>query len=170
MKYITTIDDTNFEVEILNDHQVKLNDKVYEVNFEEISSEMIYSLIVDGKSYEINISEDDNEWYVLIRGTMYKAEVIDEREKRLREASGELALSTGEYTLQAPMPGLVVKVPVKVGKKVNMGDVLVILESMKMQNELKSPHNGTITEVNIKKGDRVEKREVMLVLDQEEEE
>jgi len=167
MKYITTIDDVDFEVEILNDHQVQLNGKVYEVNFEEISSEMIYSLIVDGNAYEVLISEDENEWQVLFRGTMYTAEVIDEREKRLRDASGELALSSGDFILQAPMPGLVVKVPVKEGKKVKKGDVLVILESMKMQNELKSPHKGTITEVNVKKGDRVEKREVMVVLEQE---
>jgi biotin carboxyl carrier protein len=168
MKYITTIDDVDFEVEILNDHQVRVNDTTYEVNFEEISSDIIYSILVDGKSYEVNISEDKDEWYIFIRGTMYKAEVIDEREKRLREASGVLALSSGEYTLVAPMPGLVVKVPVKVGKKVDKGDVLVILESMKMQNELRSPHKGTITEVNVQKGDRVEKRDPMLVLDQEE--
>jgi biotin carboxyl carrier protein len=165
MKYITTIDDEVFEVEILNDHQVQLNGKIYDVNFEEISSESIYSLIVDGNAYEVLISEEENEWNVLIRGTMYNAEVIDEREKRLRDASGELALSSGEYTLQAPMPGLVIKVSVKEGKKVKKGDVLVILESMKMQNELKSPHKGTITEVNIKKGDRVEKRDVMVVLE-----
>ncbi|MGD8457296.1 MAG: biotin/lipoyl-binding protein [Anaerolineales bacterium] len=168
MKYITTIDDIDFEVEILNDHQVTLNNQVYEIDFEEISSEMIYSIIVNGKSYEVNISEDENEWYIFIQGTMYKAAVIDEREKRLREASGELALSSGEYTLVAPMPGLVVKVPVRVGKKVDKGNVLVILESMKMQNELRSPHKGTITEVNVKKGDRVEKREPLLVLDQDE--
>ncbi len=168
MKYITTIDDANFEVEIVNDHQVQLNGKIYEVNFEEISSESIYSLIVDGNSYEILISEEENDWNVLIRGTLYSAEVIDEREKRLRDASGELALSSGEYTLHAPMPGLVIKVAVKEGKKVKKGDVLVILESMKMQNELKSPHKGTITEVNIKKGDRVEKRDAMLVIEPDE--
>jgi biotin carboxyl carrier protein len=168
MKYITTIDDEIFEVEILNDHQVQLNGKTYAVNFEEISSEMIYSLIVDGNSYEVLIYEEEKEWKILMQGTMYNAEVIDEREKRLRDASGELALSSGEYTLQAPMPGLVVKVPVKEGKKVKKGDVLVILESMKMQNELKSPHKGTITEVNIKKGDRVEKREAMVVIEPDE--
>jgi len=168
MKYITTIDDVDFEVEILNDHQVQLNGKTYEVYFEEISSESIYSLIVDGNAYEILISEEENEWNILIRGTLYSAEVIDEREKRLRDASGELALSSGEYTLQAPMPGLVVKVAVKEGKKVKKGDVLVILESMKMQNELKSPHKGTITEVNIKKGDRVEKREAMVIIEPDE--
>jgi biotin carboxyl carrier protein len=170
VKYITTIDDVDFEVEILSDRQVRLNDKVYEVNFEEISSDMIYSILVDGKSYEVNISEDENEWYVSIRGTMYKAEVVDEREKRLRDASGELALSSGEYTLVAPMPGLVIKVPARAGKKVDKGDVLVILESMKMQNELRSPHKGTIIEVNVQKGDRVEKREPLVVLDQDESE
>lgn len=165
MKYITTIDEETFEVEILNENQVQLNGKTYEVNFEEISSEMIYSLIVDGNAYEILIYEEENEWNILIRGTLYTADVIDEREKRLRDASGELALSSGEYILQAPMPGLVVKVPIKERKKVKKGDVLVILESMKMQNELKSPHKGTVTDVNIKKGDRVEKHEVMVVLE-----
>ncbi len=62
------------------------------------------------------------------------------------------------------MPGLVVKVPVAVGDEVAKGDVLVILESMKMQNELKSPQAGVVTVVNVADGDNVEKRDVMVIL------
>ncbi len=164
MKYITTVDGVEFIVEILNDNQVSVNGTVYDIDFEEVSGQMIFSLIVDGRSYEINVSEIDNQWHILIKGKLYTAEVIDEREKRLLEAGSELAMSRNEFVLEAPMPGLVVKVPVKMGKKVESGDVLVILESMKMQNELRAPRDGTVTQIDVKAGDNVEKRDVMIVL------
>jgi biotin carboxyl carrier protein len=164
MKYITTVDGVNFEVELLDKNRVSVNGKIFEVDFEEVSGQLIFSLIVNGKSYEVHISEDEDVWHVLIQGTLYTTEVIDEREKRLRAASGEKALSRGEFVLQAPMPGLVVKVPVKEGDQVKKGSVLVILESMKMQNELKSPREGTVSQVTIKEGDNVEKKDVMVVL------
>lgn len=168
MKYITTVDGVEFEVEILEGGKVSVNGHTYEVDWEEVSGQMLFSLLINGKSFEVNISEEENVWQVLIQGTLYTAEVIDEREKRLRETSGELAISSSEFVLKAPMPGLVVKVPVKAGDKVDKGRVLVILESMKMQNELKSPLEGTVSQVIVKKGDHVEKRDVMVLLEAEE--
>jgi len=168
MKYITTVDGVEFEVEILNGDKVSVNGTVYAIDFEEVSGQMIFSLIVDGRSYEINVSEIENQWQILIQGTLYTADVIDEREKRLLEASGELAMSSNEFVLQAPMPGLIVKLPVKVGDQVESGDVLLILESMKMQNELRAPRDGTVTQINVKEGDNVEKRDSMVVLGTEE--
>jgi biotin carboxyl carrier protein len=164
MKYITTIDGVDFEVELLDDGQVIVNGKSYEVDFEEVSGQSVFTLIADGKSYEAHVARDEDIWQVLIRGTMYMADVVDEREKRLREAAGEVSGGTGEYILKSPMPGLVVKLPIKEGDKVETGDVLVILESMKMQNELRSPQDGVVTEVNIKEGDSVEQKEVMVKL------
>ena len=169
MKYITTVDDVEFEVEVLNGNKVSVNGTVYDIDFEEVSGQMIFSLIVDGRSYEINVSEEENQWQIFIHGTLYTADVIDEREKRLLEASGELTMSSSEFVLEAPMPGLVVKVPVKVGKKVESGDVLLILGSMKMQNELRAPRDGTVSQINVKVGDNVEKRDAMIVLGPEEE-
>jgi biotin carboxyl carrier protein len=164
MKYITAVDGVDFEVEILDDGNVSVNGTIYEVDFEEVSGQSVFTLIVDGKSYEAHVNLDEDEWQVLIRGTMYMADVVDEREKRLREAAGEVSGGTGEYVLKSPMPGLVVKVPVKVGDSVETGDVLVILESMKMQNELKAPQEGVVSEVNIQEGDSVEQKEIMLKL------
>ncbi len=62
------------------------------------------------------------------------------------------------------MPGLVVKVPVSVGDQIQEGDVLVILESMKMQNELKAPQAGRVTVVNVTAGGNVEKRDLLVAL------
>jgi biotin carboxyl carrier protein len=62
------------------------------------------------------------------------------------------------------MPGLVVKVPVLKDQVVAAGDVLLILESMKMQNELKAPQDGVVTEVLVVEGDNVEKRDILVVI------
>ena len=66
--------------------------------------------------------------------------------------------------LKAPMPGLVVAVPVADGQPVKKGEILLILESMKMQNELKSPRDGTILRVKVKAGDSVEQNQVLLTV------
>ena len=164
MKYITTVDGVEYEVEILEPNKIRVNEKIYEVDFETVSGQKIYTLLVDGRSFEAHITEDGALWNVLLLGDLYKAEVVDEREKRLREAAGIVVSGSGEFVLKSPMPGLVVNIPVSDGQKVKTGDVLVILESMKMQNELKSPQDGIISEIRIIEGDNVEQKESMIVV------
>ncbi len=77
-------------------------------------------------------------------------------------ASGVGTAVSGTFYLKAPMPGLVVPCRFAEGQEVKKGDVLLILESMKMQNELKSPRNGTIGRIHVKAGDSVEQRQKML--------
>lgn len=165
MKYVTTVNGHEYKVEILEDGNITVDGVSYEVDFEEVSGQMVYSMLVNDKSFEAHISEDDDLWQVLMLGTLYNVEVIDEREKRLREAAGEGVEEGGDYILNAPMPGLVIEVPVKKGDEVSLGDVLLILESMKMQNELKSPREGKIKEINVKVGDNVEQKEIILVME-----
>ncbi|MGH2581839.1 MAG: acetyl-CoA carboxylase biotin carboxyl carrier protein subunit [Anaerolineales bacterium] len=164
MKYITTIGDQQFEVEILGTNEVTLNGKPLNVDFLSVSGQPVYSLLVNGGSYQAHVfpGEDEGTLQVLLRGALYVATVEDEREKRLKAAGGTGATQTGEFTLRAPMPGLVVKVPVNEGDDVKKGDVLVILESMKMQNELKSPRDGRVNRVLVKTGDSVEQRQSMV--------
>jgi len=88
--------------------------------------------------------------------------VEDEREKRLRAAMGGRIYERGEYHLKAPMPGMVISIPVCEGQKVEKGDVLVVLESMKMQNELKSPRPGKVVRLRVKTGDNVEQKQTLL--------
>lgn len=165
MKYITTIGEREFEVEVLDEHQVIVDGVTYRVDFEAVSGQPVFTMLVDGKSYEAHIFEDQEFLQVLLQGAMYTATVEDERERRLRAAGGATSKEGGEYILKAPMPGLVVKIPVEVGAEVAKGEVLIILESMKMQNELKAPRDGKVSRVQVKEGESVEQRQTLLGLE-----
>lgn len=162
MKYITTIDEREFVVEIIDDHHARINDKVFEVDFESVSDQPVYSLLLDGKSYEAYVYALEDEWQVLLFGKQYPAKVEDEREKRLKTSVGGKVQELGEFQLKAPMPGLVVAVSVDEGQQIEKGQVLVILELMKMQNELKSPRTGKVEHVRVKAGESVEQRQLLL--------
>lgn len=162
-KYITTIAEKEYSVEIIDSRHVNVNGHTYEVDFQSISGQPVFSLLVDGGSYQAHVYPGEEELLqVLMRGHLYEALVEDEREKRLSAAGGSGAAQSGEFILRAPMPGLIVKVPVAEGAAVKKGDVLVILESMKMQNELKSPRDGKVSRVQVKAGDSVEQRQPMV--------
>lgn len=164
MKYVTTIGQTAFSVEVLDKQHVSVNGKVMDVDFETISGQPVYSLLLDGKSFEAYVYEGEEELQVLLLGRQYPVTVEDEREKRLKAAAGGGVVDTGEFQLKAPMPGLVVSIPAQEAQPVKKGDVLLILESMKMQNELKAPRDGKVGRVRVKAGESVEQRQVLLTL------
>src|SRR5574342_789168 len=124
MKYITTVEDKQYTVEVIDEKHVSVDGKIYNVDFESVSGQPVFSLIVDGGSHEAYVQEGDDSWQVLMRGRLYPVKVEDEREKRLRAAAGGGVAETGEYHLKAPMPGLVVAIPVAEGQEVKKGQVL----------------------------------------------
>jgi biotin carboxyl carrier protein len=162
MKYVTIIGDRQFMIELLDDNHVIVDGTTYDVDFDAISDQPVYSMIVDGKSYEAYMYPSDEGWQVLLQGRLYSAVVEDEREKRLRAAAGGRVADRGDFHLKAPMPGLVVSIPVGEGQEIQKGDVLLILESMKMQNELKAPRSGRVARLRVKVGDSVEQRQTLL--------
>jgi biotin carboxyl carrier protein len=162
MKYIVTVEDREFLVEMLDEKHISVDGKTYEVDFESVSGQPVYSLIVDGRSHESYIQPGDEAWQVLLRGRLYQVIVENEREKRLRAAAGGGVAETGEFHLKAPMPGLVVTVQVEEGQAVKKGQVLIILESMKMQNELKSPRDGIVNRIRVRAGESVEQKQSLL--------
>lgn len=162
MRYITTIGEREFLIEIIDEHSLLVNGVRYHIDFESVSEQPVYSLLLDGHSFESYVYPGDDALEVLLRGVHYQAIVEDEREKRLRSATRGGIAEHAEYHLRAPMPGLVVAIPVSEGQAVNKGDVLVVLESMKMQNELKSPRAGTISRQRVKVGDSVELKQTLL--------
>jgi biotin carboxyl carrier protein len=162
MIYITSVNGKDFSVEILDEHNVKVDNKIFEVNFISIADQPVFSLIMDGKSFEAYVYPGDDDYQVLLQGRSYSVKVEDEREKRLRAAGGSTVSQSSEYHLKSPMPGMVVSLPIEEGQPVTKGQVLVILESMKMQNELKSPRDGTLARVRVKPGDSVEQRQPLL--------
>jgi biotin carboxyl carrier protein len=162
MKYVVNIGEREFLVEVIDERHILLDGTPYEVDFDPVSGQPVYSLLLDGQSYEAYVYPSDEGLHVVLLGTLYAATVEDEREKRLRVAAGGRIAERGEYLLRAPMPGLVIAVLVNDGQAVEKGDVLVILESMKMQNELKSPTAGTVARLRVKSGDSVEQRQTLL--------
>jgi biotin carboxyl carrier protein len=162
MKYVTTVEGKEFTIEIIDEHHVILDGTPYEIDFVTVGDQPVYSLLVNGESYDAHVYPDDNLWQIMFQGGVYSADVEDEREKRLRAAMSGGVAEHQEYHLRAPMPGLVVAVPVHEGQAINKGEVLLVLESMKMQNELRSPRAGTVARLRIKPGDRVEQKDTMM--------
>src|SRR3972149_3425037 len=162
MKYITTIDNKEFEIEVVDERHIRIGERLLEVDFESVSGQPVFSLILDGKSFESFVYQGEEDWEVLIRGRQYQVKIEDEREKRLKAAAGGGVAEGGEFHLKAPMPGLVVAVLIEEGQEVKKGQVMLILESMKMQNELKSPRDGVMGRVRVKAGESVEQRHNLL--------
>ncbi len=162
MKYITTVNGQEFEVEILDEHRVAVNGEVYAVDIAAVSGRPLYSLLANNHSFEGYVYAEEGLWQVLMGGTLYEALVEDEQLRRLRLAGGGGGKERGPFLLKAPMPGLVVAVPVTKGQEVKKGDVLVVLESMKMQNELKSGKDGKVEKVKVEVGQTVDQGQVMI--------
>ena len=114
------------------------------------------SLIAGTRTYRCDIDPGKNgQIRVLVGETVYPLEILDERRLRMRRAGGKFTLE-GPQRIDAPMPGKVTRVLVKVGDQVEEGQGLVVVEAMKMENELKSPKAGKVTELHAVEGAAVE--------------
>ncbi len=162
MKYVTSIDSHEYMVDVIDDHHVSVDGVTYNVDFMQVGDQPVYSLVVNGESVEAHVYPNEDLWQVLFHGTLFSVCVEDEREKRLRASLAGKVAEHEEFHLKAPMPGMVISIPVQEGQVVKRGEVLAILESMKMQNELRSPRDGKIARLRVKAGDRVEQKDTML--------
>jgi biotin carboxyl carrier protein len=114
------------------------------------------SLLVDGRSVRCEVEPaKDGRIAVLVGDEVHPLEILDERRLRLRRASGQFSLE-GPQRIDAPMPGKIVRVLVKQGDQVHEGQGLIVVEAMKMENELKSPKSGTVAELHAQEGQPVE--------------
>lgn len=164
MKYQATVNGRTFEIEINADGRILVDGEPRAIDFRELREGELYSLLVDHLSYEAVVEERDDQYHVLMAGDLYEVQVTDERSRRLASAFMALGDLSGEVAIRAPMPGLIVRVPVREGEAVAKGDTLVLLESMKMENELKAPRDGTIRHVSVNAGDSVEQNKLLLTL------
>jgi biotin carboxyl carrier protein len=162
MKYVAEVDGLDFPVEIIDEQHVRFGEEVLEVNLAQVSDGPLYSLVVNNESFEGYVYPDEDGWQVLLLGHFYQVRVEDERERRLRTTGETLERPGAEFVLKSPMPGLVVDVLVNEGQSVEKGQILLILESMKMQNELRAPHAGVITRLRLKSGVSVQQKQILL--------
>ena len=172
MKYITNVQGKEFVIEIDEESRIRVNDEAYDIDFQQLTDDGVISLLIENRSLEAVVEERDELWQVLMKGQLYSVKVQDERAYRLAMARGAGGAGSGDETIKSPMPGLIVDVPVAEGDVVTKGDKVVILESMKMENELKASGDGVIGRILVGKGDSVEKGQDLVVIlppDEEEE-
>lgn len=103
-------------------------------------------------------------WQLDVDGTRVEAEALDERLRAIKDLTAASAVASGPAPLLAPMPGLVVRVAVAVGDTVSAGQGLVMIEAMKMENELRAAAPGVVTAVRAKAGEAVNKGAVLVEL------
>jgi biotin carboxyl carrier protein len=113
------------------------------------------SLVVDTASYSAMLDWRGSKVNVRLRHSVFPLELLDEKRLRLRRTAGRFSVE-GRQVVTSPMPGKVVKVLVKPGDEVRRGQGLVIVEAMKMENELKSPKDGKVVELLVAEGQAVD--------------
>jgi 3-methylcrotonyl-CoA carboxylase alpha subunit len=117
-----------------------------EADFHRLPDGEVYSLLVDGRSWEVRVAPDVGVLQVTVQGVTLPVAVRHPLEKALQVLERTPDASAGE-TLAAPMPGVVVAVRVRPGEHVVAGQAVVVIEAMKMQNELTVRHAGVVREV-----------------------
>ena len=159
MKYVAVINNHSFEIEIDNDGRVEVNGEPRDVDFLNLGGSL-YSIITENKSLEAVIDDDEGKIAVMMDGRLLETQVLDERAVLLAQRRGGLSTRSGE--VHAPMPGLIVAVTVELEQQVEQGETVVILESMKMQNELKSPIAGAVSSIYVSADQTVDKNDLLI--------
>jgi biotin carboxyl carrier protein len=168
MKYQTRIGDKTYEVELTAGDDgtgVSVDGNEVNVDYFEISAGAIYSIIIDGRSYELWVRREGKEYEVFAEGRTLNVAVLDERRQRVESMKAAIPSVRTGFVLKAPMPAVVTAVLVEPGQEVKKGDVLCRLEAMKMENEIAAEADGVVVEVNVAAGDGVEQNDVLIVVE-----
>ena len=121
--------------------------------------------LVGGQSYDADVRPDDGGYTVQVRGEAHELSVLNERQRRMRIA-GVGARAVGGPDLTSPMAGKVVAIHAAEGDTVDEGDHVIVIEAMKMENDLKAHIPGTVRQVAVAVGDAVEIGDVLLSIEQ----
>ncbi|NNL87073.1 MAG: biotin/lipoyl-binding protein [Myxococcales bacterium] len=137
-----------------NHYEVKIDGETLHVDVTK-SARTIYSVIEDGRQYEAMVDERRGDRLdISLGGRMFHLDVVDERTRLLAEAGS--SAPTGPQTVAADMPGKIVKIEAAVGQTVSEGEVILIIEAMKMENPIASPIDGVVKELGAAEGDAVD--------------
>lgn len=165
MHYLVRIGDQKFSVTDIDREQgqARLNGRVVRFDFQHVRGSL-YSLIVDGKVFSAHL-ESDQETIEINQGpNVFRAEVDDERAALLRQLARSESAAAGTVEIKAPMPGLVVRLAVQKGEAVTKGQSLVVIEAMKMENDIRSPASGVVATIHVAERTAVEKNAPLVTL------
>ncbi len=122
MIYFTTVKDHEYVIEIKQDNKIMVNGEPFNIDFQRMPGSGVTSLLINHRSLEAVVEEQDGLWQVLIRGEQYPVVVADERSYRLSKARGSFTPPDGEVAVKSPMPGTIIAVTVNEGDIVQEGD------------------------------------------------
>jgi biotin carboxyl carrier protein len=172
MKFIVRIDKEEKNV-VVNEnngfYDIELDGKSYQVDCKYFGDRDFLSLLINNKSYLIEsapLKAEDGRYYARVMGRHYDVDVLDELLVAVRDAEG---VDEGDdaYTVVSPMPGLILEVKVGVGDRVEAGDPVVIMEAMKMQNELATEVSGVVKEIRVEPKQTVESQTALVLIERE---
>jgi biotin carboxyl carrier protein len=166
MKLVVTVGGVAHEVEVergATGYRVTLDGQVVDVDARALTAG-VRSLRIDGASHVAAVTDGpDGGLTVQVDGELHAVRVEDAARHAIRTRGGA-ARGEGSQTLKAPLPGKITLVAVKPGDAVNRGDTLLVIEAMKMENELKAAAAGTVSEVHVAPGQAVNPGDVLLVI------
>lgn len=140
-------------------YRVTIGDKTLDLDLVKIGASDL-SVLVDGVSHDIGLEKTPEGFAVLVRGDRFD---VDLKDAVKGEALGKVA-HKGPLRLTAPMPGKIVKVLVSAGETVEAGRGVLVMEAMKMENELKAARAGVVQEIKVKEGQAVEMGALLLII------
>ena len=166
MTYEVSIDGKAHRIELTRGPEARLQCLLdgRELNLDAVEAGRdVLSIVVDGRAWEVKRERVGGDMHLMIAGERYAAEVGDPRSFRARKSTG--AGLEGPRKLISPMPGKVVRVLVAAGAEVEAGQGVIVVEAMKMQNELKSPKKGKVTKIVATEGTTVNAGEALAIVE-----
>jgi len=165
MIYDVTIDGKDFRLELERKEsgwQCHLDGREIEMNAV-LARRDVLSILIDGKAYEVKREHTATDTHLWVGSLRYLAELRDPRSLRGRKGVG--ADDKGPKKIHAPMPGKVVRMLVNQGQLVEAGQSILVVEAMKMQNEIKSPKKGTLQKIVAVEGGNVNAGDVLAIVE-----
>jgi biotin carboxyl carrier protein len=163
-KVISSFGSKQFRWSFEDDGSISLDGNTYQTDLQKISPER-YSLLLNGSSYQAIINRNGFIYTVIMNSKNYRIEVESSTKKADNLHAGTAQIHHSNIELRSPMPGMVVRCEVKEGTRIRVGDGLLILEAMKMENEIRATRNGTIKKILVRERQVVDKGELLLIIE-----
>lgn len=165
MKYVVTVGGNRVEI-VIDGEGVWVGGERVDAQLAEVDGTPMKIVTIGDRVHRViaQRGQDRGQYALWIDGHRYDVEALDERTRAIRDLSGASARASGPAPLVAPMPGLIVRVNVQAGDKVQSGQAVVVMEAMKMENDLRTQSSGIVSAVRVSPGDAVEKGAVLVEL------
>jgi len=165
VKYFVRIGAQSLEVEV-DGPRVLVGGKALEATLVAVPGTPLRHLLVGGESWTLaaDPAEGPGRWALGVAGEWVEVEALDQRAREIQALARKRPGPAAGRTVKAPMPGLVVRIEVAAGQPVAAGTGLVVVEAMKMENELRAPQPGVVATVHVEVGQAVEKGAPLVTL------